>query len=160
MNEHPLAGTTVTLLIDGEEVECPLEEGISQADGEAFINSMLGIEVPEPQTEVDHPDLEFAEEPMSELSELEGFRTLCRLDGCYETEVFDSLDAIKDSEWTELRFGVGVLTEKTDLHYGFCPGHSLSEEEGYDPETDPGSHEYPVPDDLREPLEESEERDQ
>jgi len=40
MNEHPFAGDTVTLVIDDEEVEYQLEEGISWEEGQAFINSM------------------------------------------------------------------------------------------------------------------------
>lgn len=145
MSEHIRAGEAVTLLVDGEEIEVELEEGISQEEGQEFINSMLGIEKPEYPTEVDHPDLEFADISDDEEPELVGFRTLCRLEGCHETEVFDSLEAIKESDWTELEFGIGILTDNTDLHHGFCPGHSLTEDEGYEPEEDPGSTEYPVP---------------
>lgn len=142
MSEHALAGMSLTLVVDGEENEVELEDGISHEEGEEFLCSMLGLDAPDHPTEVDHPDLEFADIPLDETPVLEGFRTLCRLDGCHETEVFDSLDAIKESEWTELEFGVGILTENTDLHHGFCPGHSLTEEEGYEPEKDPGSGEY------------------
>jgi hypothetical protein len=129
MSKHPLAGGTVTLLIDGEEEEYQLEEGISEQEGEAFINSMLGVDASEPPTEVDHPELEFTDSPIRE-EELVGFRTLCRLDCCDKTEVFDSMQAIKDSGWTELEWGIGVLTDMTDLHHGYCPGHSLGETAG------------------------------
>ena len=135
-------GQVVNLHIDGETVSYQLEEGITDEERDEFINSMLGIETPEFPTEVDHPDLEFAENPEEVEDELEGFRTLCRLDGCHETEVFDSMLDIKESDWTEVEYGVGILSDKTDLAHAYCPGHSLTEEEGYAPETDPGSTEH------------------
>jgi len=142
MSEHILAGQMVTLLIDGQEVEYQLEEGISQEEGDEFIHTMLGVESSDPPSEVDHPDFEFADIPVDDSPEAEGLRTVCRCDGCERTEVFDGLDSIKDSEWTELGMPKGLLTDMTDLHYAFCPGHSLSEEEGYEPENDMGSHEF------------------
>lgn len=154
-NQHPLAGETVTLLIDGKEEEHRLEEGISQDEGEAFINSMLGVDVPESPTEVDHPDLEFADIPVSEYPEPEGLRTVCRVNGCEQTRVFIGLGEIKDSEWTELGMPKGLLTDKTDLHYAYCPSHSLSEEDEYQPENDMASHEFDngVPNAVKEGLE-------
>jgi hypothetical protein len=156
MSEHPLAGETVTLLIDGEEKEYQLEEGISQEKAKESINEMLGVDAPEPPTDVKHPDLEFAEVPLSEHPETEGLRTVCRIDGCEHTEVFDTLDGIKDSEWTELGLPKGLLTDGTDLHYAYCPHHSLSEDEGYTPEDDMASHQFNngVPNSVREGLDE------
>lgn len=143
---------TIAIDVDGEEEEYHFAEGTPVEEITAFAESRMGIE-PDAPTEVDHPDFAFADVPSDESPQLEGFRTVCRMDGCHETEVFDSINAIKDSDWTELEFGVGVLTDMTDLHYGFCPGHSLSDEEGYEPEEDPGSHEYPAPDGVRALLE-------
>jgi hypothetical protein len=156
MGEHPLAGETVTLLIDGKEEEHRLEEGISQEEGEAFINSMLGVDVPESPTEVDHPELELADIPVSEYPEPEGLRTVCRVNGCDRTKVFIGLGEIKDSEWTELGMPKGLLTDKTDLHYAYCPSHSLSEEDNYQPEKDMASHEFDgrVPNAVKEGLDE------
>lgn len=156
MNEHPLAGKAVTLLIDGEEKEYRLGEGVSQEEGKAFINSMLGIDAPEPPTEADHPELEFADIPHSEFPEPEGLRTVCRTDGCECTEVFDTLDGIKHSEWTELSLGKGLLTDGTDLHYAYCPDHSLGKDASYEPENDIGSDEFNggVPNAVRRQLDE------
>lgn len=156
MSEHPLAGDVITLLIDGEKKQYQLEKGISQEEGQAFIDSMLGVDTPEPPTEVDHPDFEFADIPVSEYPEPEGLRTICCVDGCDRTAVFDGLGEIKDSEWTELGMPKGLLMDVTDLHYAYCPTHSLSEAEGYKPERDMGSHEFNncVPNVVEEGLDE------
>ena len=142
MSEHPFAGKTVTLSIDGEEVECQLEDGISQEKGEEVINSMLGVDASDSQTDVNHPDLEFANIPPSEYPEPKGLRTVCRIDGCEHTQVFETLDAIKGSEWTELGMPKGLLSDMTDLHYAYCPHHNLDEDEGYEPERDMASNQF------------------
>lgn len=156
MSEHPLAGETVTLLINGEEEQCQLEEGISQKKGEEFISSMLGVDTAESPTDVKHPELEFAEISSSEHPETKGLKTVCRVNSCEHTEVFDTLNDIKDSEWTELSLPKGLLTDGTDLHYAYCPQHSLSEDEGYNPDGDLGSHQFGnrVPNCVKEGLDE------
>lgn len=156
MSEHPLAGETVTLLIDNEEEEYQLEEGISQEEGNEFINSRLGVDATESPTEVKHPNLEFAEISLSEHPETKGLRTVCRIDGCECTEVFDTLDGIKDGKWTELSLPNGLLTDRTDLHYAYCPHHSLCEDAGYEPKNDIGSHQFNggTPDSVRRELDE------
>lgn len=156
MSEHPLAGNSVTLLIDGEEKEYQLEEGISEEKGKAFINSMLGVDATEPPSKVDHPELEFADIPYLEFIEPEGLRAVCRIDECECTEVFGTLDGIKDSDWTELSLGKGLLTDRTDLHYAYCPTHSLCEDAGYEPKNDIGSHQFNggLPDSVRRELDE------
>ena len=142
MSEHPLAGQTVTLVIDGGEEEYRLEEGISQEDGEAFINSMLGTDASESQPEVDHPEFELADSSHAESTEAEGLRIVCRIDQCEHTDVFETMNKIKDGEWTELSLGKGLLTDRTDLHYGYCPHHSFGGDNGYEPQGDMASHEF------------------
>lgn len=156
MSEHPLAGETVTLLIDGQEEEYQLGENISHKEGEKFINLMLGVDAADPPTEVDHPDFEFAEILPHEQPEPEGLRTVCRIDGCEHTEMFDTLDGIKSGKWTELSLPKGLLTDRTDLHYAYCPHHSVCEGEGYNPERDMASHQFNsvVPDSVRWELDE------
>jgi hypothetical protein len=124
MTEHPLAGETVTLLVDGEEEEYPMEEGISQEEGEEFINTMLGVEPADAPTEVDHPELEFAKDNSEPHTEPTKFRTLCRMEGCHETQVFDELDEVTWSRWTDVDVPVGLLTDSTELMPAYCPHHS------------------------------------
>lgn len=134
-------GEMVHLEIDGEIQSFELEEGVSEQEREEFINSMIGIEPGEPP-EIDHPDLELADLPASELPEPGNPRLLCRVDSCKETEVFPSFDEVRESGWTEVVMPVGFLTDLTELHYAFCPNHSLTEREGYDPGKDFASPEW------------------
>lgn len=142
MSEHRYAGHTMYFTTHGVMFQVEIEDGLSHEEGEEFMDLMYGLGLADYSIEVDHPDLEFADVLADGTPRLEGFRTLCRLGCCHETKVFDSLNAIKESEWTELEFGIGILADKTVLNYGYCPGHSLTEEEGYEPEKDPGSTEY------------------
>ena len=127
MSEHPFAGETVTLLIDGEEEEYQLEDGISQSEGEAFINSMLGVDAAEPLSEINHPEFEFVDCGVEEYPQPTGFRTICRIDDCTETEVFDKLEEAASSEWSEVELPRGILTDSTEFTPAFCPCHSMSE---------------------------------
>jgi len=129
MNEHVLAGKSVTLLIDGKEEEYQMEEGISHEAGEKFINSMLGVDASELPEEVQHPDFEFADIPSTECPNSKGFRLVCNIDGCEETQVFDGCDEVKNSEWTEVTLPIDYLTDMTELCYGYCSNHSLQQEE-------------------------------
>lgn len=148
--ENEVGEVVITLEVEGEMEEYRFAEGTPDEEVIDFVNSRMGIE-PEYPTEVRHPDLEFAKVNLHDSPEPDGLRVVCSIKGCEHTEVFGGLGGFKDSEWTELGMPKGGLTEGTELHYAFCPSHSTSESEGYDPEKDMGSHKFDggVPNSVR-----------
>jgi len=63
------------------------------------------------------------------LPEANGVQLVCRVDGCDHEERLANFGKVEKCDWTEIGHDEAILTDGATLHQGYCPEHSLDEDE-------------------------------
>jgi hypothetical protein len=71
--------------------------------------------------------------PYEEYPEEKGLELVCRIEGCEHQERLDHLGCLEDCDWTQVGYDEAILTNGDTLHLGYCPAHSLEEDQAEDP---------------------------
>jgi len=66
---------------------------------------------------------------VEDLPEDDGFHLICPVEDCEHEGEFVHFGAVNESDWTQVSQKDQILADGTTLKEGYCPAHSLDEEE-------------------------------